>query len=536
MFCLLLLVLLLPASHYGVQCAKRGDDGLENSDSCPRNTIGSDCESLSILLLSTWLSGHQMHLLAVGEELVRRGHKVSFLTTEVSGSNIIPHVPVKMGMSFISAGPDPRSKGEYEKEVYSLMGQSVLGQRLTIMPAMQEHLFRLRLAIDRLNGSEWDIVLADYTHSMNLVRYMTMKWDVKIILSASSIIDYSSMAPSWPHPSMYINGASENQSFYHRFLSTFIYQVLFSNTIGTVLTKLYLAGNDTHLWNSIYEDPYFFYPPDLLYPMLYYSAFGLEYAHTHHPNVHMVGPVLSRNIVPLQQELKDWLDRKQSGEVVYISMGTTAILSRTMALALLKGVESTGYSAVWSLRKSNRDVIEGLDIDETRFYLSEWVPQIAVLQHTAIRMAILHCGSGGLHEAMYNGVPVICIPFCFDQFSWANKIRDQGVGIAMYAEAITLDVVVSNIKEIDAGGYFRRLHKLSKVLKHAGGARRAAELLEYYSEVGYGHLVPAYVKYRWNWLQYYNLDVYCVLSFALAIGGYLCVKLTLLCKLLGPQR
>lgn len=483
-------------------------------------------ENLSILLISTWLSGHQMHLLAVGEELVLRGHRVSFLTTEVSGSNIIPHVPIKLGMKFISAGPDPRTKGEYENKVYNLMGQSVLGQRLSIMPMMQEHLFKLRLAIDRLNGPDWDLVLADYTHSMNLVRYLTAKWGVKVVLSASSIIDYSSMAPWWPHPSMYIRGASDNMSFYHRALSTLFYQLFFANTIGTVLTKLYLAGNDTELWNSVYyDDPYFSYSPDLLYPMLYFSAFGLEYAHLHHPNVHLVGPVLSKSIVPIQDELKQWLDGKQAGEVVYISMGTTAILSREMASALLDGVKAAGYSAVWSLRKSNQNVIEGLEIDKTLFYISKWVPQIAVLQHPAIRMAILHCGSGGLHEAMYNKVPVICIPFCFDQFSWANKIRDQGVGITMYAEDITFDAVLRSIKNIDTGGYKDRVVKMSKILKQAGGSRRAAELLEYYSEVGYDHLIPAYVKYRWSWVQYYNLDAYLCLGIGLALGGFLCGKL-----------
>lgn len=514
----LLALFLLPLHVY---CSVVPDGATTDLDS--RSSRGG--KNLSILLVATWLSGHQMHLLAVGEELVRRGHRVAFLTTEVSGSNIIPHVPLELGMEFISGGPDPRSKPEYEREVYNLMGQSVLGQRLSVMPMMQEHLFQLRLAIDTLNGSDWDLVLADYTHSMNLVRYLTAKWDVKIILSASSIIDYSSMAPAWPYPSMYVQGASDNLSFYHRFLSTMFYQLFFSNTIGTVLTKLYLAGNDTQLWNTVYKDPYFLYSPDLLYPVLYYSAFGLEYARTHYPNVHMVGPVLSNNIVPIQDDLKRCLDRKRSGEVVYISMGTTAVLSKEMASALLNGVESTGYSAVWSLRKSNQYVIEGLKIDKSRFYLSNWVPQISILQHRAVRMAILHCGSGGLHEAMYNKVPVICIPFCFDQFSWANKIRNQGVGITMYAEEITFNTVVRNIKEIDAGGYRDKVQKLSKILKKAGGSQRAAELLEYYSEVGYDHLIPAYVKYRWSWVQYYNLDVYVSLAIALVLYVFICAKL-----------
>ncbi len=479
---------------------------------------------LSVLLISTWLSGHQIHLLGVGGELVKRGHKVSFLSTEVQGSNIIPHVPEKLGMKFLSAGPDPKTKEEYEKFTFSLMGQSVLQQRWAIVEIMQEHLYKLRVAIDGFNCSDWDIILADYLYSMNLVRHLTLNCEVKIVLSASSILDYISVAPPWPYPSVYFGGSSDDISLYHKFASTF-YQLLLPNSIGTLLTKLYLVGNDSELWNSVYKDPYFFYPPDVLYPMLYYSAVGMEYAHPHYPNIHMVGPILSVVTASLQENLRLWLDSKKEGGVVYVSMGTTAVLTKGMATSLVKGVESAGYNMVWSLRKTNQDIIEGLDLDEDRFFVSSWVPQVAVLQHAAVGVAILHCGSGGLHEALSSSVPVICIPFMSDQFSWASKIQVQGVGLAMSAEEVTTDRVLISIQRVAGKEYRERVRKLSKVLKQAGGARKAADLIEFYADVGYDHLLTAYVKYRWGWVQYYSLDMYCLVITTLLCGACICSKL-----------
>ena len=32
-------------------------------------------------------------------------------------------------------------------------------------------------------------------------------------------------------------------------------------------------------------------------------------------------------------------------------------------------------------------------------------------------------------------------------------------------------------------------------------------MVEHYAEVGYEHLVPAYVKYEWGWVEYCNVDV-----------------------------
>jgi glucuronosyltransferase len=522
-FTLACLSLALLLSFHGVQCGEGASGDI--TDSCPRDEEGN-CRSLNVLMISTWLSGHQMHLLGVGEELVNKGHKVAFLSTEVNGSRVVPHVPLKMGMRFISAGPDPRSKADYEKRIYDLMGLSVFWQRVAFIPLIDDHMLLIRKALDQLNGSEWDIVLADFTHCFNIVRYLSIKWPgVKIVISASSIMDYPSIAPPWPYPTMYIVGASVDLSFPHRVLGSLFYQVLFSNMLGTYWVKSYLAGNDTELWNVVRDDPYFYYSPDLLYPMLYFSAIGLEYAHTHHPTVHMVGPMLSKNAVALQPELQDWLDKKQNKDVVYISMGTTALLTPEMASGLLKGIQSTRYSVVWSLRKSNQNVLEGLEIDKSRVLISEWVPQIALLQHPAIRMAVLHCGGNGLHESMSNGIPVICIPFSFDQFSWANKIGDQGVGVAISAGDVSHELVHSTIKKIDSGGYYENARKLSKILKHAGGARRAAELMEYYADVGYDHLIPAYIKYRWGWRQYYNLDVYGLLLAVLGILVYVSCRI-----------
>ena len=55
----------------------------------------------------------------------------------------------------------------------------------------------------------------------------------------------------------------------------------------------------------------------------------------------------------------------------------------------------------------------------------------------------------------------------------------------------------------------------------AGGAKRASDLVEFYAEVGYDHLIPAYVKYEWSWVQYYNLDVHCLLLLILLSVTYI---------------
>ena len=482
--------------------------------------------SLSVFIISSFYSGHKIPLLAVGEELVSRGHVVSFLTTEVNGSNLVPDIPRELGMHFISAGPDPRTKLEYEKIIYNLMGSSPMEQLSVVFMLCRDHTVHLRVACDQLNISEWDIVIADVV-ATNLIRYLDFKWGVKIILSTAVAADFASIDSPWPSPSVQCIDCTENMPFWQRFITALIYNNPLTRYIMTLWSKQFMTENDEVLWNRVSQDPLNHFLPDEFHPSLMYTAVGVDYARPHYPGVHMVGPVLRRSIPPLDSDLETWLSKKKFGKVVYISMGTTALVTESMAKGLVEGILATDYSAVWSLRESNQNILKGLEIDFSRFYVASWVSQVAIFRHEAIGLSILHGGTGGIHEALYFQVPIICIPFWYDQFSWANKIRDQGLGVVIQAKDVSAERVTESICEIERGDYKERAVRVSKILRQAGGSTRAADLVEFYAEVGYDHLVPAYIKYRWSWVQYYNADVYVVLLSVLVTAGLVVWRLIL---------
>ena len=68
---------------------------------------------------------------------------------------------------------------------------------------------------------------------------------------------------------------------------------------------------------------------------------------------------------------------------------------------------------------------------------------------------------------------------------------------------------------------------LRRVFHQAGGVDRAADLIEHYSQVGYDHLIPAYAKYNWSWIQYHNTDVHVTILVVLAIVSFILFKLCL---------
>uniref|UniRef100_A0A914M035 glucuronosyltransferase n=1 Tax=Meloidogyne incognita TaxID=6306 RepID=A0A914M035_MELIC len=52
-----------------------------------------------------------------------------------------------------------------------------------------------------------------------------------------------------------------------------------------------------------------------------------------------------------------------------------------------------------------------------------------ILSKTNTKLFISHCGVNGLNEAMYTGVPLICIPWGEDQFYNGSLVEQKGLGI-----------------------------------------------------------------------------------------------------------
>ena len=65
---------------------------------------------IRVLLLSSYFVGHQIPMISIGEELVRRRHNVTLFTTEMKGSNVVPQLVERAGLFFLSAGPERLSR------------------------------------------------------------------------------------------------------------------------------------------------------------------------------------------------------------------------------------------------------------------------------------------------------------------------------------------------------------------------------------------------------------------------------------------
>ena len=487
-------------------------------------TIGSHTvKPLKVLFVSAPFPGHTNALLALGEELVRRGHNVSFCSTD-SWDNLIEKV-MERRMKYLSAGIviDYESKRANIHKVLKSMFSSnpwmVYKALMTVIEWNQEIVSPIIDYLINNDVTQWDIVITDYL-LINSVPCIARYHNVSVIGVFNRPI-HNINHPPWPYPSI-TSGKTDNIMFLDRLSN------IPSRFIGLLIGKFFFYSSPTV--NKLCNKVFHWGPLEgWEYPAIVRTVIGFEYPRTISPLTEYVGPILSKLNKPLPTDLSKWIQDKEDNSVIYISMGSIANTNYDLVVAFVNSTNSTTYSVVWSLNELHQHFLDDMKLDSHKYVISSWTPQVTLLQHKSISMAILHGGSNGVHEALYYGVPLIVIPQFGDQFDWAAMVEHSGVGLQIKPHQVSSQTIKKSIKTIESGEYHKKAQKMSQIMKKAGGVDKAADLVEFYVNVGYDHLIPGPVKYKWSWIQYYNIDVHVTLLCILLIIMYCIVKVCKCC-------
>lgn len=89
----------------------------------------------------------------------------------------------------------------------------------------------------------------------------------------------------------------------------------------------------------------------------------------------------------------------------------------------------------------------GIDIPPN-VLIKKWFPQQAVLAHPKVKLFISQGGLQSTEEAIVAKVPIVTIPFIFDQFYNAKKIEELGIGRLLYFEDLNADNFKDTIVDV----------------------------------------------------------------------------------------
>jgi glucuronosyltransferase len=152
-------------------------------------------------------------------------------------------------------------------------------------------------------------------------------------------------------------------------------------------------------------------------------------------------------------------------------------------------------SVVWSIPAENYQYLpndavvskpsQSNFLQNDRFLFQNWVPQASLLAHNSTKLFITHCGMGGTLESLASSIPLVCIPIWADQFGVATRVVSAGAGLQLKnGDVHDADLEQAIQRTLADASFKRHAERLSKLLKFAGGANKAADLILLFLDIG----------------------------------------------------
>jgi MGT family glycosyltransferase len=105
-----------------------------------------------------------------------------------------------------------------------------------------------------------------------------------------------------------------------------------------------------------------------------------------------------------------------------------------------------------------------------------WFPQPAVLRHA--RAFVSHAGMGSTMEALYYGVPLVCVPQMIEQEVNAARVAELGLGVRVQPDVRAADLRGAVDAVSGSVAVRTALDRMRAAVRDAGGAVVAADAIE----------------------------------------------------------
>ncbi|XP_041779023.1 UDP-glucosyltransferase 2-like [Anopheles merus] len=223
------------------------------------------------------------------------------------------------------------------------------------------------------------------------------------------------------------------------------------------------------------------------------------------PNAIQLGFMHIQPPKALPADLQTYLDRSVHG-VVYFSLGTlirSDSLNQHNLNLFLEVFKSLKYDVLW---KHDGD----LDLNgTTNIRMERWLPQQDLLAHPKVRVFVMQGGQQSMEEAIDRHVPLVVIPFNFDQFGNADKVTERGIGRSVWMERLTVESLRECILDVASNKrYKRNVARLGRLVRDQ--PMRPVEKAVWWTEYVIRHGGADHYRYpaaHMSFLVYHYYDV-----------------------------
>ncbi|XP_037792841.1 uncharacterized protein LOC119588212 [Penaeus monodon] len=157
-----------------------------------------------------------------------------------------------------------------------------------------------------------------------------------------------------------------------------------------------------------------------------------------------VGAMHCRPGKPLPEDLESWISGAGSEGVVYFSLGSVAqgqSMPKKYRDMFVEAFKKLKQRVIWKYEVALEGVSDNV-------IMRKWLPQQDILAHPNVRVFITHGGLLSTQESFYHSTPVLAVPIFGDQPKNGMNIQNNGLGLMLVWEELTVELIVNSLQEI----------------------------------------------------------------------------------------
>ena len=383
---------------------------------------------MHVAIVAASAPSHMHPHLAVVRELVRRGHRVSYLVghhlaelAADTGADVVGCTSVLPGAPGVPGWPD----------------DDVAGMRMFLDEAVHV-LPQVHAALDR---DRPDVVLYDIGGMAGPVA--AERWGVPAAQLSPSIVAWDGYADDMAEalaPMLSSPGYQAYRGAFDDWLADS--ELSFDDVTGVPARCLVLIPRVMQPNSSRVGDRYRF-----------------------------VGPCID----PHRADPGDWQEPAGDGPLVLVAFGTAYTRRPDVYRNVIDALDGMGWRMV--LATGGRVPKDDLGAVPAWVRVEDVVPQVAVLHRADV--FVTHAGMGSCTEALWCAVPTVAVPQAVDQFGNADQLATLGVGVRLASDPPSPDELRAALVGVtDDPGVRKRLDVIRAELHRDGGPGRAADAVE----------------------------------------------------------
>ncbi|XP_078660214.1 UDP-glucuronosyltransferase 1-2-like [Branchiostoma floridae x Branchiostoma belcheri] len=376
---------------------------------------------------------------------------------------------------------------------------------------------------DRLRASRYDVIITDPLFHCGAIVARHLDVPNVAFVAALEHDTRTTVAPSPPSyvPSIF-STFTDSMTFLQRLENTFA--VLKQTAVFWVwdrahdsVARKYLGVGETALIAMSHADVW-----------LYMSDPLLDFPHPSMPNMVNIGGFHVQQPGSLSEELETFMQTSGNDGVVVVSFGAfMKSIPIQQAEVLAAAFARLPQKVLWRY-EGEKPASLG---NNTK--LTNWLPQNDLLGHVKTRVFVTHAGRHGVYEALYHGVPMVCLPTCLDQPANAARVVARGAGMSLNYRTVTAEELYQAIVTVITDKSYRetaaRLSRLYRDQPQSPMERAVWWIEHVIKHGGLPHLRARAVELPWY--QYYLLDVAVFLTAVCsAVTGGICSGCWLCCR------